>query len=143
MDIELKEKIPVTEELLKELVSKSWFEIEYLQAQLNNLDDNQVLKQLLSNLVTSYYVFVGGLENLQAGKTFALIDTQPKVPKLEDSIEDKNISKDLRTLFPEEVIDTKIGVVSEPFEPFEYFVDFDEPSGDPLSDEDLYGTNKN
>ena len=28
---------------------------------------------------------------------------------------------------------------TEVSEPFEYFVDFDEPNGDPISDKDLYG----
>ena len=31
------------------------------------------------------------------------------------------------------------GTVADEIEPFEYFVDFDEPIGDPISDEDLYG----
>ena len=138
MDIELKEKIPVTPELLNDLVSKSWLELEHLQAQANNLDNNPALQTLLNNLITSYYVFIGGIENLQVG-----INTmqQPSVStsdelqkKLEpDILDDLVFDKD------EVVHVTHDEPALEATEPFEYFVDFDEPVGDPLSDDDLYG----
>lgn len=138
MDIELKEKIPVTPELLNDLVSKSWLELEHLQAQANNLDNNPALKTLLNNLITSYYVFIGGIENLQVGITTM---QQPPVStsdelqkKLEpDILDDLVFDKD------EIVHVTHDEPALETTKPFEYFVDFDEPVGDPLSDDDLYG----
>ena len=35
-------------------------------------------------------------------------------------------------------IDAYDNVQDEVIEPFEYFVDFDEPVGDPITDDDLY-----
>lgn len=143
MNIELKDKIPVTIDLLNELASKGWQEIEYLQTQLANLDDNQALKQLLQNLITSYYVFVGGLENLQAGTTIPTdvsidIIEQPVPAKVEYQEKAKEAEiPDLTNYCQNEVTATTI----LDSEPFEYFVDFDEPIGEPLSDEDLYGIN--
>ena len=130
-------------DLLNELASKGWQEIEYLQTQLANLDDNQALKQLLQNLVTSYYVFVGGLENLQADTTISTgvsidIIEQPVPAKVEHQENTKEAEiLDLNNYCQNEVQATTI----LDSEPFEYFVDFDEPIGEPLSDEDLYGIN--
>jgi hypothetical protein len=63
----LKDKLSLTPELLDSLTSKGWQEIEHLQAQIANIDDVS-LNQLLKNLLTSYYVFVGGLESLASGE---------------------------------------------------------------------------
>lgn len=140
MDIELKEKIPVTSELLTELASKGWQEIEHLQAQLSNLDDNHSVKQLLQNLITSYYVFIGGIENLQTGTTLitkAPIEPEKKIiPEITDDFDEPE-PFDLASFYSKETVDTQ----ESDSEPFEYFVDFDEPVGEPISDEELYGVN--
>lgn len=138
MDIELKEKIPVTPELLNDLVSKSWLELEHLQAQANNLDNNPALKTLLNNLITSYYVFIGGIENLQVGITTMQQPTVSTSDELQKKLE-PDILDDLVFDKDEVVHVTHDEPALETTEPFEYFVDFDEPVGDPLSDDDLYG----
>ena len=138
MDIELKEKIPVTPELLNDLASKSWLELEHLQAQANNIDNNPALKTLLNNLITSYYVFIGGIENLQVGTT----NLQQLPVSASDELQKKPEPDILDGLvFNEDdvVHVTHDEPALEVTEPFEYFVDFDEPTGDPLSDDDLYG----
>ena len=141
MDYDLKDKIQVTPELLGELANKGWQEIEQLQAQIANIETNRKsssLIALLKNLLTSYYVFVGGIENLD------------KVATEQSIFDDQEIKKDF--LLPDDLAtkEEKTAIkVSKPdyaantgsFEPFEYFVDFDEPSGEPLSDEDLYNNN--
>ena len=69
MNYELKDKINVTKALLSELAIKSWQEIEQLQTQIANLADgpiNDKLRQLFKNLLTSYYVFTGGIELLES-----------------------------------------------------------------------------
>ena len=69
MDYKLKDKLTASKDFLTELVDKSWLEIEHLQAQIANIDnteENTKLIQLFKNLLTSYYVFIGGLENLNS-----------------------------------------------------------------------------
>jgi hypothetical protein len=139
MHIKLKSKIDITKDFLNDLIAKSWTEIEQLQNQLNNIEANEEaynVRRLLENLLTSYYVFVGGLENLTDKKTPETLSTAPETLDISEPNE----------LLPEEnipVVDlTGLAIEpdkSEDFEPFEYFVDFEDPSGDPITDEELYG----
>lgn len=149
MNYELKEKINITKELLSELEMKSWQEIEYLQAQIDNLAEgpmNEALRQLFKNLLTSYYVFTGGLENLNNEKTFVKASGFENKTYIE-----KELTVDMPIQTPAKVnicpVDNTTGSLHTvaakhvEIEPFEYFVDFDEPLGEPISDEDLYGSN--
>jgi hypothetical protein len=158
MKYELKEKINATEDFLNELSAKGWQEIEYLQSQIANLDTgvvNEKLRQLFKNLLTSYYVFTGEIENLLSEPT--------AIPTEEDSVlqTKQRTEAEIEVRVPEKVtaktatlttdsiadlaqdhifeIDNDTPQEQRDFEPFEYFVDFDEPSGEPISDEDLYG----
>lgn len=143
MNYALKDKLIVTKDFIDELAEKSWQEIEYLQSQLANLadtDESKKVGKLLNNLLTSYYVFVGGLENFDSTEKYTAsleIDKQPELAN-ELAIE---AEPDLR-YETTEVNDSTTAFVDEqePAEPFEYFVDFDEPVGDPLTDDDLYNT---
>ena len=139
MNYELKDKINATPEFLGELEAKSWLEIEHLQAQIANLAEgpaNEKLRKLFKNLLTSYYVFTGELENLSSGDTAAVPENdepgieyfEPEV-SVDQHIEDTEESTEPSATMPE----------IEVIEPFEYFIDFDDPVGEPLSDEDLYG----
>jgi hypothetical protein len=142
MDYKLKDKLTANKDFLTELVDKSWLEIEHLQAQIANIDntdENTKLIQLFKNLLTSYYVFIGGLENLNSEEA---IIKKPELNK-EPVIIEPPIEK---AVLPEEPIKDDVfddSLFNEPTtkdeEPFEYFVDFDDPSGEPMSDEDLYG----
>lgn len=147
MNYELKEKINITQELLSELEMKSWQEIEYLQAQIDNLAEgpmNEALRQLFKNLLTSYYVFTGGLENLNNEKTFV------KAAEFENkNYTEKELTVDMPIQTPAKANIYPVNNTAAPLhtavtkqveiEPFEYFVDFDDPLGEPISDEDLYG----
>ena len=144
----LKDKILITKDFLRELESKSWQEIEVLQNQIANIDDNEentVILQLLKSLLTSYYVFIGGLENLTetslstkttVGKDLSIDTIEPvMVAKLDEDTLDGTFE------VPSNAQTIKIPQIKaeeNAFEPFEYFVDFDEPLGEPISDEDLY-----
>lgn len=151
MNYELKEKINITQELLSELEMKSWQEIEYLQAQLDNLAEgpvNEALRELFKNLLTSYYVFTGGLENLNNEKTFVKAsDFENKTYTEKELTVDMPIQTPTKAnICPVDVDNTTrslhtVETKHVESEPFEYFVDFDEPLGDPISDEDLYGSN--
>lgn len=149
MNYELKDKIKITKEFISELEMKGWQEIEYLQAQIANIEpteDSTKLVQLLNNLLTSYYVFTGGLENLgDENKIVKVANFTDKVCADKELIT-VNAKKEIEPTKPnldefEEFFDepVKIGPGNdEPFEPFEYFIDFDEPTGEPLTDDDIY-----
>ena len=145
MNYELKDKIVITKELLSELEVKGWQEIEHLQAQLANLAEchtNNALRQLLKNLLTSYYVFTGGIEALAAD-----VGCNSKEP-IENHIDVPAVNVNSEAALDEfETVDSidsftieadNVANNYEVSDPFEYFVDFDEPIGKPLSDEDLY-----
>jgi hypothetical protein len=144
MEYTLKDKIPMTKEFLDDLANKSWQEIEYLQNQIANIeagaDAAEVIK-LLKNLLTSYYVFTGGLESLTDSKvTHKVTEFTDKVCVEKDltSVNSKKVEDDLYTSSDEFEPLTQIEAEELPSEPFEYFVDFDEPIGEPLTDDDLY-----
>ena len=145
MNYELKDKIDITRELLSELEIKSWQEIEHLQTQIANVAEgpvNDKLRQLFKNLLTSYYVFAGGIETLLSEPNY---ETQKPAKAVlavatgEDSIE--TIDEPVTGSSPVDFTKGESDNVNsyEVSEPFEYFVDFDEPIGNPISDEDLYG----
>ena len=137
MEYTLKDKLSATELFVADLIEKSWQEIDNLQNQIANLtdtEDSKKLEQLLKNLLTSYYIFVGGLEN------FDSISREPA--KVEQSIEPIVVEPIITANEPEEH-SYNVDIISAPAdnefsEPFEYFVDFDEPIGEPLTDKDLY-----
>jgi hypothetical protein len=133
MNYELKDKINVSTDFLNELEARGWQEIEHLQAQIANLADgptNDKLRQLFKNLLTSYYVFTGGIETLSSEP----IDyTKIQIEEPAISVEQEPIID-----IPNSTDDSKTEDNYEVSDPFEYFVDFDEPVGEPISDEDLY-----
>ncbi len=136
MEYVLKEKLTVTKSFVEDLAEKSWQEIDYLQNQIANLtdtDDSKKLEQLLKNLLTSYYIFVGGLEN------FDNIDNEPVEVKqiTEPVIEEPAVLID-ETEISDSDEEITISTSEIEFEPFEYFIDFDEPIGEPITDKDLY-----
>ena len=144
MNYELKDKINVTNELLTELEMKGWQEIEYLQAQIANLAEsaaNNRLRQLLKNLLTSYYVFTGGIENMES-EPVANIPVDAEMP-INDSVllAEPEILPDKKQ---EAAVDIDYAYIPEQgseyevSDPFEYFTDFDDPVGEPITDEDLY-----
>ena len=137
MNYELKNKITITKELLNDLETKSWQEIEYLQTQIANLAEDPVnykLKTLFKNLLTSYYVFAGGVETLASAPDAEItIFNEPASKAQEDQVP---AIEPIDDIIPEDTNTIDDSAVSEPFE---YFVDFDEPVGAPISDEDLYG----
>ena len=143
MNYELKNKINVTKDWLTELEIKGWQEIEYLQAQIANLAEDALstqLRQLFKNLLTSYYVFTGGVETLASEPT-----EQIEIPKLKAPIDELDVEVNTDTEVEFEEVPELTGFANEAPEedyeisdPFEYFVDFDDPVGEPITDKDLY-----
>ena len=138
-DYSLKNKISVTKDFLEEMTSKSWQEIESLKSQISSIagatEQDKALVQLLDTLLTNYYVFTGCLENLITD-----FDNMPSNSCEPIAIENIPIEVEpaVLTKSSNEVVEPAISDEIEDFEPFEYFVDFDEPVGEKLTDEDLY-----
>ena len=148
MKYNLKDKIEVTEEFLANLISKSWQETEAIQQQIANLDTSSQLgmevARLLKNTCTNYYILIGCLEALTENPGIAATydaDTHQTHDTDNLTLSDTCLEQDtdLEPEFESEAAEQVGTTVATDFEPFEYFVDFDEPSGEPLSDEDLYG----
>ena len=145
MSIVLKDKIKVDKNFINDLITKSWEDSESIQNQIDSIEiDSEVAAKavkLLKDLLTSYYVFTGCLENLENEPIEVVEPIKPaKVTKPEVIVPEK------LTIIPEEPVKVMpdIDIFSEldtdeaDSEPFEYFVDFDEPVGEPLTDDDLY-----
>ena len=141
MSYELKDKLNATTELLNELETKGWQEIEYLQTQIANLADNPMsnnLRQLFKNLLTSYYVFTGGIEILLSEPEYEITEPIKQESEVEaDAILDEpsvELINDSTLEMDQEASSQEIS------EPFEYFVDFDEPdmTQPKLTDKELY-----
>ncbi len=144
MSIVLKDKIKVDKNFINELITKSWEDSESIQNQINSIEIDSAVAaktvKLLKDLLTSYYVFVGCLENLEDEPTEAAEPTK--------SIEPEPVIPEKLTIIPEvpakvntsnvSDIDLLSELDADESEPFEYFVDFDEPTGEPLTDDDLY-----
>ena len=136
MKYDLKDKLIIDKEFLSDLEEKSWSEIEHLQNQIANIEDNlenKALIQLFKNLLASYYDFTGGLENLSdihyIKDKVKIENTNDEISPVDEPIIEPDVEEPIIEV-PEDTTDFG--------EPFEYFVDFDEPIGDPLTDDDLY-----
>ena len=139
MGIVLKDKIKVDKNFIDDLITKSWQDSESIQNQINSIEVDSAVAtktvKLLKDLLTSYYVFTGCLENIENESIDGIMKTEP-VP----------VTVEAPKVAPEEpvkVATPKIDILPEldyetEAEPFEYFVDFDEPTGEPLTDDDLY-----
>ena len=83
---------------------------------------------------SSYYVFTGCLETLENEPIDAIgqVPTQQEKPtEVPAELElENNSDANILSEFDNEIVSDS--------EPFEYFVDFDEPTGEPLTDDDLY-----
>ena len=147
-DYNLKDKIRINKDFLNELTARSWQEIEQLQSQISNIEivteQDKIVVQLLNSLLTNYYIFVGGIENLNSNddtnNEIIVNNTQSKksdivIPRNIDSFEDA-FTADLTSTIPKVQVSDSTEI---DYEPFEYFVDFDEPIGEKITDEELYG----
>ena len=143
MEYNLKDKINITKSFIDELAEKSWQEIEHIQSQIANISDTvegKKVEKLLNSLLTSYYVFIGGLENFESINNFQEpeleITGEPVIAQ--EVANEPVIQTDTTVNFDQEEFTTVLEPEQEFSEPFEYFVDFDDPIGEPITDKDLY-----
>ena len=136
MNIVLKDKIKVDNNFINDLITKSWQDSESIQNQIHSIevDSPQAAKvvKLLKDLLTGYYVFTGCLESLEQ-EPITVIEPEPIFAEEPISIPEEPTDAEVSDIKAIEELDNE--TISEPFE---YFVDFDEPTGDPLTDDDLY-----
>lgn len=156
-------------------ISKSWDEIATLKAQIREFKlakKNQKLIDIFQDLLDSYLIFVGRLEQFADKKDF--IDL-PKEDELKEDVnveikvtsdeptnteikkENSEVTSTESIPVPDEEIDKYLSdddFIDTPTEPIkqpaekaapevenddtDYYVDFDDPTGEPLSDADLY-----
>ena len=141
-NFDLKQKLAVDKTVINDLIAKSWQESDNIQTQIESIEQgsdlaSKTVLDALNGLLTSYYVFAGRLESLLTDLDKKdLIDTDFK--KINDITEPAELDISLKETEPE--IEKCPNKADKAFEPFEYFVDFDEPdlSQPKLTDEDLY-----
>ena len=139
MSIVLKDKIKIDKNFIDDLITKSWQDSESIQNQIDSIEVDSAVAaktvKLLKDLLTSYYVFTGCLENIENESINVITKAEPKQVAIEAP---KAIpEKPVKVTAPEVDILPELDHETEA-EPFEYFVDFDEPTGEPLTDDDLY-----
>ena len=134
-------KIKIDQNFLNDLINKSWLDSESIQNQINSIEMDSVEANnvigALKNLLTSYYIFTGCLENIASNKDTTIFEVGHKADTIESSQKEEplKITNTKDNFLPEVEDEPTIDEVSEPFE---YFVDFEDPIGEPLTDEDLY-----
>lgn len=140
MNSVLKDKIKVDQSFINDLIAKSWQDSESIQNQIANIEIDSAVAaktvKLLKDLLTSYYVFTGCLEDIEniQNEPIKSISIEPAISsakKIQKEPEPVKVNEH-DTNFLSELDDETVS------EPFEYFVDFDEPTGEPLTDDDLY-----
>ena len=143
MNIVLKDKIKIDNNFINDLIAKSWQDSESIQNQINSIevDSPQAanIVKLLKDLLTSYYVFTGCLESIEyvaTNEAKPLFVQEKPISVHEEPINEPDEEEVISTVLDE--FDNDESNTETTIEPFEYFVDFDEPIGEPLTDKDLY-----
>jgi hypothetical protein len=165
-EAEIQESLPVS--FVTDMMSKGWDEVGYLReasaAIKETYKDTAKIEELMQDLMDAYLVFIGQLE-------LYLNNEEDIVAPTEEPIVDKSKAKEAEEEKPVEVVTQKEAPKPElpeadfdieplkdpePFEepdplptptteadPFEFFVDFDEPdmSQPALTDAELYDEN--
>jgi hypothetical protein len=153
MSILLKDKIKADKSFISDLIAKSWEDSESIQNQINSIEVDSAtaekVVQLLKELLTSYYVFTGCLENLEnepievikpktvVPEPIVVPETAVKAEIPEYRVSADNVDIDATVTSFNSTYNDEI-YTDTTSEPFEYFVDFDDPVGEPLTDDDLY-----
>lgn len=152
------EELPIT--FITSFVSRGWEEvgmlkeqIKALKAEFKNIDK---IEEILQGLIDAYLINIGQLElflhendyvevpNIEETEEVEKKEEEEKVSE-DEIVEDeevKDIEDEIETVVEDEVEEAEAPIVMQQapkdFEAFEYFVDFDEPSGEALTDDDLY-----
>ena len=161
-EAEIKETLPVS--FVTDMMSKGWDEVGYLReasaAIKETYKDTAKIEELMQDLMDAYLVFIGQLElylhdeeNIVASAAETTTEEtgdEEIVSKEAIKVDDKKLEKPMEAPKPElPEADFEIDPISEPVvssaeakvsEPFEFFVDFDEPdlTQPAITDAELY-----
>ena len=160
---ESKENLPIA--FLTDFISKGWEEVGYLKADIEAIREaykgTKPIENLIQDLIDAYLVCIGQLESHlhdnkyldypeESGLSGTKLEEELEIKVSTDKIEIKteentpvvvNEDDDLITIgVEEEITEKEVKPSKVDVEPFEYFVDFDEPdmSQPRLTDKELY-----
>ena len=146
------EELPIT--FITSFVSRGWEEVGMLKEQIKALKEEfggkniTKIEEIFQGLIDAYLINIGQLELFLHENDYVEVP-EIEEEKVEEPVEDAEEIEEVEPVAETEIeVEDEIEVEVEPqkivknvpgdFEAFEYFVDFDEPEGDPLTDDDLY-----
>ena len=143
------EELPIT--FITSFVSRGWEEVGMLKEQIKALKEEfggkgiEKIEEIFQGLIDAYLINIGQLELFLHENDYVEVP-EIEEEKAEEPVEEEN--EEVEETEEEVEIDDEVEVEVEPqkvvknvpadFEAFEYFVDFDEPEGEALTDDDLY-----
>ena len=138
------EELPIT--FITSFVSRGWEEVGMLKEQIKALKEEfggkgiEKIEEIFQGLIDAYLINIGQLELFLHENDYVEVP-EIEEEKVEEPVEEEETEKEVE-------IEDEVEVEVEPqkivknvpadFEAFEYFVDFDEPEGEALTDDDLY-----
>ena len=144
------EELPIT--FITSFVSRGWEEVGMLKEQIKALKEEfggkgiEKIEEIFQGLIDAYLINIGQLELFLHENDYVEVP-EIEEEKVEEPVEEEE-NEEVEETEEEVEIDDKVEVEVEPqkvvknvpadFEAFEYFVDFDEPEGEALTDDDLY-----
>ena len=146
-----REELPIT--FITSFVSRGWEEVGILKEQIKALKGEfkniDRIEEILQGLIDAYLVNIGQLELFLQENDYVEVP-EIEEEKVEEPNEETKETEDVEHVTEEnnEIEKGEIEIENEPqvkikpiskdFEAFEYFVDFEEPEGEALTDDDLY-----
>lgn len=143
------EELPIT--FITSFVSRGWEEVGMLKEQIKALKEEfggkgiEKIEEIFQGLIDAYLINIGQLELFLHENDYVEVP-EIEEEKAEEPVEEEN--EEVEETEEEVEINDEVEVEVEPqkvvknvpadFEAFEYFVDFDEPEGEALTDDDLY-----
>lgn len=144
------EELPIT--FITSFVSRGWEEVGMLKEQIKALKEEfggkgiEKIEEIFQGLIDAYLINIGQLELFLHENDYVEVP-EIEEEKVEEPVEEEE-TEEVEETEEEVEIDDEVEVEVEPqkvvknvpadFEAFEYFVDFDEPEGEALTDDDLY-----
>lgn len=138
------EELPIT--FITSFVSRGWEEVGMLKEQIKALKEEfggkgiEKIEEIFQGLIDAYLINIGQLELFLHENDYVEVP-EIEEEKVEEPVEEEETEEEVE-------IEDEVEIEVEPqkivknvpadFEAFEYFVDFDEPEGEALTDEDLY-----
>lgn len=143
------EELPIT--FITSFVSRSWEEVGMLKEQIKALKEEfggkgiEKIEEIFQGLIDAYLINIGQLELFLHENDYVEVPeieeekveepTEEEIEEVEEAEEEVEIEDEVEVEVEHQKV---VKNVPADFEAFEYFVDFDEPEGEALTDDDLY-----